>query len=110
FASGNGFKLPPLDLLAKPQKAKAAQLSADALEQNARMLESVLDDFGVKGDITTVRPGPVVTLYELEPAPGTKSARVIGLAHDIARSMIAGSARVDVVPRRNADPLERAKR
>jgi S-DNA-T family DNA segregation ATPase FtsK/SpoIIIE len=106
FVSGNGFKLPPLDLLAKPQKTKTAQLSADALEQNARMLESVLDDFGVKGDITTVRPGPVVTLYELEPAPGTKSARVIGLAHDIARSMSAVSARVAVVPGRNAIGIE----
>ncbi|HEY8351624.1 MAG TPA: DNA translocase FtsK, partial [Sphingomonadales bacterium] len=82
------------------------KVSAEALEQNARMLESVLDDFGVKGEITAVRPGPVVTLYELEPAPGTKSARVIGLAHDIARSMSAVSARVAVVPGRNAIGIE----
>ncbi len=103
---GKGFKLPPLDLLAKPVKTKTDKISAEALEQNARMLESVLDDFGVKGEILAVRPGPVVTLYELEPAPGTKSARVIGLAHDIARSMSAVSARVAVVPGRNAIGIE----
>ncbi|MEX1147244.1 MAG: DNA translocase FtsK 4TM domain-containing protein [Sphingomonadales bacterium] len=105
-ASG-GFALPPLAILNKPDKAtRGEQISSEALEQNARMLESVLEDFGVKGDIVTVRPGPVVTLYELEPAPGTKSARVIGLAHDIARSMSAVSARVAVVPGRNAIGIE----
>jgi S-DNA-T family DNA segregation ATPase FtsK/SpoIIIE len=76
------------------------------LEQNARMLESVLDDFGVRGEIIKVRPGPVVTLYELEPAPGIKSSRVIGLADDIARSMSAVAARVAVVPGRNAIGIE----
>jgi len=106
FVRGDGFKLPPLDLLAKPQKIKGDKLSAEALEQNARMLESVLDDFGVEGQIISVRPGPVVTLYELEPAPGTKSARVIALAHDIARSMSAVSARVAVVPGRNVIGIE----
>ena len=69
-------------------------MTDEALEENARMLEAVLSDFGVKGRITAVRPGPVVTLYELEPAPGIKSSRVIGLADDIARSMSAISARV----------------
>ena len=73
-------------------------LSSGALEQNARLLEGVLEDFGVRGEIIDVRPGPVVTLYELEPAPGTKSSRVIGLSDDIARSMSAVSARVAVVP------------
>jgi S-DNA-T family DNA segregation ATPase FtsK/SpoIIIE len=77
-----------------------------ALEQNARMLEGVLEDFGVKGEIIHVRPGPVVTLYELEPAPGIKSSRVIGLADDIARSMSAIAARVAVVPGRNAIGIE----
>ena len=82
------FTLPPLHFLAEPKNvARDATLSADALEQNARMLEGVLEDFGVKGEIIHVRPGPVVTMYELEPAPGIKSSRVIGLADDIARSM-----------------------
>lgn len=99
--------LPPLALLNPASKSGSAKrISADRLEQNARMLESVLDDFGVQGEIVEVRPGPVVTLYELEPAPGTKSSRVIGLADDIARSMSAISARVAVVPGRNAIGIE----
>ncbi len=101
------FVLPPLHFLAEPKNvARDATLSADALEQNARMLEGVLEDFGVKGEIIHVRPGPVVTLYELEPAPGIKSSRVIGLADDIARSMSAIAARVAVVPGRNAIGIE----
>jgi S-DNA-T family DNA segregation ATPase FtsK/SpoIIIE len=78
----------------------------DSLEQNARLLEGVLEDFSVKGDVISVNPGPVVTLYEFEPAPGIKSSRVIGLADDIARSMSAVSARVAVVPGRNAIGIE----
>ena len=90
FGGSNGFELPPLTLLAEPKRlAKTPELSDEALEQNARMLEGVLEDFGVKGQIIKVRPGPVVTLYELEPAPGIKSSRVISLADDIARSMSA---------------------
>ncbi len=101
------YALPPIHFLAEPKNvAKDATLSADALEQNARMLEGVLEDFGVKGEIIHVRPGPVVTLYELEPAPGIKSSRVIGLADDIARSMSAIAARVAVVPGRNAIGIE----
>ena len=100
------YELPPLQLLAEVKKLAANQISEDALEQNARLLEGVLDDFGVKGDIINVRPGPVVTLYELEPAPGIKSSRVIGLADDIARSMSAISARVAVVQGRNAIGVE----
>ncbi|WP_416899246.1 MAG: DNA translocase FtsK 4TM domain-containing protein [Minwuia sp.] len=100
-------QLPPLSLLYEPTADDYPErASAEALEQNARMLESVLDDFGVKGEITDVRPGPVVTLYELKPAPGTKSSRVIGLADDIARSMSAISARVAVVPGRDALGIE----
>ncbi|MCK5423724.1 MAG: DNA translocase FtsK 4TM domain-containing protein, partial [Emcibacter sp.] len=110
FDLGGGedeFVLPPLSLLsnAKPI-AKQDRLSKDALEQNARMLESVLDDFGITGEVIKVRPGPVVTLYEVEPAPGTKSTRVINLADDIARSMCADSARVAVVPGKNAIGIE----
>ena len=98
-AAPTSIELPPLTLLAEPKRlGKHAELSDEALEQNARMLEGVLDDFGVKGQIIKVRPGPVVTLYELEPAPGIKSSRVISLADDIARSMSAISARVAVVP------------
>ncbi len=100
------YQLPPLFMLAEPKRLVASKISEDALEQNARLLEGVLDDFGVKGEIINVRPGPVVTLYELEPAPGIKSSRVIGLADDIARSMSAISARVAVVQGRNAIGIE----
>ncbi len=107
FLSPEGFQLPSVHLLNEPKAvARDASLSADALEQNARLLEGVLEDFGVKGEIIHVRPGPVVTLYELEPAPGIKSSRVIGLADDIARSMSAIAARVAVVPGRNAIGIE----
>jgi S-DNA-T family DNA segregation ATPase FtsK/SpoIIIE len=102
----NEYELPPLLLLAEAKKQAVTKISEDALEQNARLLEGVLDDFGVKGEIINVRPGPVVTLYELEPAPGIKSSRVIGLADDIARSMSAISARVAVVQGRNAIGIE----
>jgi S-DNA-T family DNA segregation ATPase FtsK/SpoIIIE len=101
------FELPELDLLSEPKKpTKTAEVSREALEENARQLEGVLDDFGVKGQIVAVKPGPVVTLYELEPAPGIKSSRVISLADDIARSMSAISARVAVVQGRNAIGIE----
>ncbi|CAO4152038.1 hypothetical protein LPLAFNJD_LOCUS3597 [Methylorubrum aminovorans] len=101
------YRLPALELLARPREAApGSEVSAEALEQNATMLEATLQDFGVRGDILAVRPGPVVTLYELEPAPGTKSSRVIALADDIARSMSAVSARVAVVPGRNAIGIE----
>ncbi|MBK5565117.1 DNA translocase FtsK [Ensifer sp. SSB1] len=108
FVEDDGdFTLPPMHFLAEPKNVgRDASLSPDALEQNARMLEGVLEDFGVKGEIIHVRPGPVVTLYELEPAPGIKSSRVIGLADDIARSMSAIAARVAVVPGRNAIGIE----
>jgi DNA segregation ATPase FtsK/SpoIIIE, S-DNA-T family len=101
----DGYVYPELDLLTDPPAA-ASGPDEDALEQNARMLESVLADFGVKGTIGKVRYGPVVTLYELEPAPGTKSSRVIGLSDDIARSMSAVSVRVAVVPGRNVIGIE----
>ncbi|MGE0501088.1 MAG: DNA translocase FtsK 4TM domain-containing protein [Rhizobiaceae bacterium] len=105
--SSGRFEIPSLHLLAEPKSiVRDPGLSKDALEQNARMLEGVLEDFGVKGEIIHVRPGPVVTLYELEPAPGIKSSRVIGLADDIARSMSAIAARVAVVPGRNAIGIE----
>jgi S-DNA-T family DNA segregation ATPase FtsK/SpoIIIE len=101
------FEMPSLHFLAEPKHAaRDASLSKEALEQNARLLEGVLEDFGVKGEIIHVRPGPVVTLYELEPAPGIKSSRVIGLADDIARSMSAIACRVAVVPGRNAIGIE----
>jgi len=107
FARSEAFELPPLTLLSEPKRlGRTADLSDEALEQNARTLEGVLDDFGVKGQIVNVKPGPVVTLYELEPAPGIKSSRVIGLADDIARSMSAVAARVAVVSGRNAIGIE----
>ncbi len=100
------YTLPSETLLTEAKKSVGPVMSSDALEQNARLLEGVLEDFGVRGEIVNVRPGPVVTLYELEPAPGIKSSRVIGLADDIARSMSAISARVAVVPGRNAIGIE----
>ena len=103
----SGFELPELSLLAEPRhKGPSPEHAPERLEAMARRLEGVLQDFGVKGDIINVRPGPVVTLFELEPAPGIKSSRVISLADDIARSMSAISARVAVVPGRNAIGIE----
>jgi S-DNA-T family DNA segregation ATPase FtsK/SpoIIIE len=100
------YNLPPLDILVAPEPSQDTQHSKEALEQNAMMLSSVLEDFGVHGEIVKVRPGPVVTLYELEPAPGTKTSRVIGLSDDIARSMSAVSVRVATVPGRNVIGIE----
>ena len=101
------YQLPPLGLLTlPPDRSESAKDNAEALTQNARLLEAVLDDFGVRGEIVKVRPGPVVTLYELEPAPGTKSARVISLADDIARSMSAISVRVALIPGRSVIGIE----
>ncbi|WP_245410576.1 FtsK/SpoIIIE family DNA translocase [Notoacmeibacter marinus] len=106
-AHGSRFELPSQRFLAEPKKLSGvARVTEAQLADNARQLEAVLNDFGVKGEIMTVRPGPVVTLYELEPAPGVKSSRVIGLAEDIARSMSAIAARVAVVPGRNAIGIE----
>ncbi|MDO9418805.1 DNA translocase FtsK [Pararhizobium sp.] len=100
------YEFPSIDLLQEPTVQETAQITQEALEQSAGLLESVLEDFGVRGEIIDVRPGPVVTLYEFEPAPGVKSSRVIGLADDIARSMSALSARVAVVPGRNVIGIE----
>ena len=104
--SGNGYTLPSLNLLAAPRASERTTLSRDIIDGNATALESVLQDFGVRGEIINAHPGPVVTLYELEPAPGIKSSRVIGLSDDIARSMSAVSARVAVVSGRNAIGIE----
>ena len=107
FPRAEEFELPQLNLLIQPEpKSKGNLLSPDVLDQNARILESVLEDFGIRGEISKVRPGPVVTLYELEPAPGIKTSRVISLADDIARSMSAISARVAVIPGKNAIGIE----
>ncbi|WP_026175991.1 DNA translocase FtsK [Methylobacterium sp. 88A] len=100
------YEHPSLELLAEPPVTGTEEVDADVLEQNALNLQQTVQDFGVRGDILAVRPGPVVTLYELEPAPGTKSSRVIGLSDDIARSMSAVSARVAVVPGRNVIGIE----
>ncbi len=97
---------PPLDLLQHPVRSSQPQQSPDALQENATALESVLDDYGVKGTIEAVRPGPVVTLYELMPAPGLKASRVMGLSDDIARSMSALSARISTVPGRSVIGIE----
>jgi S-DNA-T family DNA segregation ATPase FtsK/SpoIIIE len=100
------YEPPSLSFLTNPDTIQRHHLSDEALEENARMLENVLDDYGVKGEIVSVRPGPVVTMYELEPAPGLKASRVIGLADDIARSMSALSARVSTVPGRTVIGIE----
>ncbi|WP_438987056.1 DNA translocase FtsK [Marivivens donghaensis] len=103
---GMDYETPPLNLLMDPADVERHVLSNEALEENARMLEAVLDDYGIKGEIVSVRPGPVVTMYELEPAPGLKASRVIGLSDDIARSMSALSARVSTVPGRSVIGIE----
>lgn len=100
------YQLPSLELLSQGDSQDPAKFSETELKDNALRLKEVLEDFGVRGDITNVRPGPVVTLYELIPAPGIKSSRVIGLADDIARSMSAVSARVAVIPGRNVIGIE----
>jgi DNA segregation ATPase FtsK/SpoIIIE, S-DNA-T family len=101
------YQLPPLGFLSEaPVESHAPIFSDDALEENARLLETVLADFGVRGRIVAVRPGPIVTLYELEPAAGVKSSRVVSLSDDIARSMSAVAARVAVIPGRNVIGIE----
>ncbi|MDW6024208.1 DNA translocase FtsK [Mesorhizobium sp. BAC0120] len=105
-SSGEAYEFPSEELLQEAPEGQGYYMSQERLEQNADLLESVLEDFGVKGEIIHVRPGPVVTLYEFEPAPGVKSSRVINLAEDIARSMSAISARVAVVPGRNVIGIE----
>lgn len=102
----SNYTLPSVDLLDPPAEKTVPKLDKAALERNARLLETVLDDFSVKGEIVAVRPGPVVTMYELEPAPGIKSSRVIQLAEDIARNMSALSARVSVIPGRTVMGIE----
>ncbi|MGH6987113.1 MAG: DNA translocase FtsK 4TM domain-containing protein [Caulobacteraceae bacterium] len=105
FAQPQGFRLPELAMLTKP-KPRASSIDEGALVQNARLLEGVLAEFGVRGGVDQIRPGPVVTLYELVPAPGVKSARVVALSDDIARSMSVAACRVSVVPGRNAIGIE----
>ena len=104
---GGEWELPALDLLQEvPEDNDADQMDENGLRMNAELLQNVLEDFNIKGEIVSIHPGPVVTLYELEPAPGTKSSRVIGLADDIARSMSAVSVRAAVVPGRNVIGIE----
>jgi len=105
FVQTEGFRLPELSMLAKP-RVRQASVDEAALRQNARLLESVLAEFGVRGTIDQIRPGPVVTLYELAPAPGVKHARVVALSDDIARSMSVAACRVAVVSGRNAIGIE----
>ncbi|MDB5490433.1 MAG: Cell division protein FtsK, partial [Micavibrio sp.] len=106
--TANGeWELPPIELLQDlPANEADASLDSDALRKNAAMLKTVLEDFNIEGEITAIHPGPVVTLYELEPAPGTKTSRVISLADDIARSMSATSVRCAVIPGRNVIGIE----
>ena len=99
------FDLPPLGILTKPSQ-RVASVDEESLKQNAKMLEGVLQEFGVRGVIDQIRPGPVVTLYELVPAPGVKHGRVVALADDIARSMSARACRISVVQGRNAIGIE----
>lgn len=104
---GGEWEFPPIDLLQEvPEENEVGQMDENALRMNAELLQNVLQDFNIQGEIVSIHPGPVVTLYELEPAPGTKSSRVIGLADDIARSMSAVSVRCAVVPGRNVIGIE----
>ncbi len=106
LALGDSYQLPPLELLTAAPDTGRTQVDRAALERNARLLESVLEDFHVRGDIVEVRPGPVVTMYELEPVSGIKASRVIQLADDIARNMSALSARVATIPGRSVIGIE----
>jgi len=100
------YVFPDINLLSMPQNGTAVEVDEDALKKNAAQLEQVLQDFGIRGQIVKVRPGPVVTLYELEPAPGIRTARVIGLSDDIARSMAVASVRMAVVSGHNTIGIE----
>ncbi len=102
----DGYTYPDINLLSRPKDKGGNEISQKELDATALKLEEVLQEFGVNGKIVKVRPGPVVTLYELEPAPGTKTARVISLADDIARSMSAISVRIAVVPGSNTIGIE----
>ncbi|MFL6720335.1 MAG: DNA translocase FtsK 4TM domain-containing protein [Sphingomonas sp.] len=106
LALGDNYQLPTIDLLSPPPRETRQQIDRAGLERNARLLETVLEDFNVRGDIVEVRPGPVVTMYELEPASGIKASRVIALADDIARNMSALSARVATIPGRSVIGIE----
>lgn len=100
------YQLPDINLLSIPKDSGDIEYDENSLKENAAKLETVLQDFGIKGKIVKVRPGPVVTLYELEPAPGTRTARVIGLSDDIARSMAVASVRMAVVSGHNTIGIE----
>jgi S-DNA-T family DNA segregation ATPase FtsK/SpoIIIE len=106
LALGDSYQLPTVDLLSAPPEKGKQTIDRAGLERNARLLETVLEDFNVRGDIVEVRPGPVVTMYELEPASGIKASRVIALADDIARNMSALSARVATIPGRSVIGIE----
>jgi DNA segregation ATPase FtsK/SpoIIIE, S-DNA-T family len=106
LALGDSYQLPTIALLSPAPKETRQQIDRAGLERNARLLETVLEDFNVRGDIVEVRPGPVVTMYELEPASGIKASRVIALADDIARNMSALSARVATIPGRSVIGIE----
>ncbi|HEY6048521.1 MAG TPA: DNA translocase FtsK 4TM domain-containing protein [Sphingomicrobium sp.] len=106
LALGDSYQLPTLELLSPPPRESRQQIDRAGLERNARLLETVLEDFNVRGEIAEVRPGPVVTMYELEPASGIKASRVIALADDIARNMSALSARVATIPGRSVIGIE----
>ena len=103
----NGYVLPGLDLLSEvPSERKESKVSDKQINQNRDLLTTTLNDFGINGKIISVNPGPFVTLYELEPAPGVKSSRVISLADDISRSMSSTSARIAVIPGKNSIGIE----
>src|SRR6185437_1098291 len=106
LALGDSYQLPTIGLLAPPPKETRLQIDRAGLERNARLLETVLEDFNVRGDIVEDRPGQVLTMYELEPASGIKASRVIALADDIARNMSALSARVATIPGRSVIGIE----
>jgi S-DNA-T family DNA segregation ATPase FtsK/SpoIIIE len=106
LALGDSYVLPDVALLSRPVEKGRVPIDRAALERNAKILEAVLEDFNVRGNIVEVRPGPVVTMYELEPASGIKASRVIALADDIARNMQAISARVAIIPGRSVIGIE----
>ncbi|MBA4249377.1 MAG: cell division protein FtsK [Candidatus Puniceispirillum sp.] len=105
FFSGE-YSLPPIELLDKTVLHKKTTVTNESIRENAQLLQEALNDFGIKGEIENIKPGPVVTMYEVKPAPGIKSSRVISLADDIARSMSALSARIAGIPGKNVIGIE----
>ena len=102
----NVYRAPDINFLSKPELNKQSSINQEELNSNAEKLKNVLTDFKIEGEIIKVSPGPIVTMYELQPAPGIKASKIISLSDDIARNMSAMSARVAIIPGKNVIGIE----